>query len=163
VLASSGATSAGISFYLVVVVVLAAGVWKVFTKAGRPGWAAIVPVYNVYVLLQIAERPAWWLLFYVLSIFTFFVPPVSLGIALVLGVIVGIDIARRFGRGGAFGVGLGLLPFIFYPILGFGSARYQGEGGTGDPGGGGFCAHCGTPLTPGDAFCANCGASTTPA
>jgi hypothetical protein len=162
VLASSGATTAAVLAYLVIIVGFVAGMWRVFTKAGRPGWAAVIPFYNVYVLLQVAGRPAWWLLFYVLSVFTFFVPPVSLGIALVLGIVVGIDVARRFGRGSGFGVGLGILPFIFYPILGFGAARYQGEDGQGGAGGG-YCAHCGTALTPGDAFCANCGASTTPA
>lgn len=159
VLAGNGGAGAALLVYLVIVALVVAGWWKVFTKAGRPGWAAIVPFYNVYMLLRIAGRPGWWLVFYVLSAFVFFIPPIASGIILVLGIIVGIDIARKFGRGTGFGVGLGILPFVFYPILGWSDARYQDAD---EPGAaGGYCAHCGTALTPGDAFCANCGASTT--
>ena len=145
--------------YLICIAAWVAGLWKVFTKAGRPGWAAIVPFYNVYVLLEIAGRPTWWLVFYVLSVVVFFIPPVSGLILLVLGIIVGIDVARKFGKGTGFGIGLGIVPYIFYPILGWGGARYEGAGASGAAGG--YCAHCGTALTPGDAFCPNCGASTT--
>jgi hypothetical protein len=158
VLASSGA-GVLLLIYVVAIAAWVAGWWKVFTKAGRPGWAAIVPFYNVYVLLEIAGRPGWWLVFYLLAAFVFFIPPVSGGILLVLGIIVGIDVARKFGKGAGFGVGLGVLPAIFYPILGWGSAQYQDAAGASGAAGG-YCAHCGTALVPGDAFCANCGAST---
>jgi hypothetical protein len=159
VLASSSGAGIALIFYLVVVIAIVAGCWKVFTKAGRPGWAAIVPFYNFYVLLEIAGRPGWWLVFYVLAFFVFFIPPVSGLILLVVGIIVGIDVARKFGKGTGFGIGLGILPYIFYPILGWGGAQYQDAGASGAAGG--YCAHCGTALTPGDVFCANCGASTT--
>ncbi len=92
-----------------------AGVWKTFTKAGKPGWACLVPIYNVVVMLQIAGRPLWWLLL-------LFVPLVNLFVILV----VVIDIARAFGKGTGFGLGLLFLGFIFYPILGFGDAHYGG-------------------------------------
>jgi hypothetical protein len=135
--------------YLAILVLVVAGFWKVFTKAGEPGWAAIIPFYNLYILLKIAGRPGWWLILY-------FIPIVSF----IIAIIVGIDVARNFGKGSGFGVGLGILPFIFYPILGFGGATYQGAtGGTGAAGG--YCANCGTALAAGDAFCPNCGASTT--
>ena len=87
--------------------------WKVFTKAGKPGWASIIPFYNIYVLLTIVGKPGWWLLL-------FFIPLVNL----VIGIIVAIELAKCFGKGGGFAVGLILLPFIFMLILAFGSAKY---------------------------------------
>lgn len=101
--------------YIGIIVLVIAGFWKTFVKAGKPGWAAIVPIYNIIVLLEIAGRPLWWIVL-------FLIPLVSL-IALI---IVSIDIAKSFGKGVGFGLGLGFLSFIFYPILGFGSAQYQG-------------------------------------
>ncbi|ATC65659.1 signal peptidase I [Nibricoccus aquaticus] len=100
--------------YLAIIVLVIAGFWKVFVKAGHPGWAAIVPIYNVYILLKIAGKPGWWLLL-------FFIPIVSL----VIAILVSIDVAKAFGKGAGFGVGLALLGFVFYPILGFGDAEYQ--------------------------------------
>ena len=100
---------------LVIIVAIVAGFWKVFVKAGKPGWAAIVPIYNVIVLLEIAGKPLWWVLL-------FFIPIVNI----VMAVIVGIAVAKAFGKSDAFGIGLGLLGFIFYPVLGFGDAQYQG-------------------------------------
>ncbi len=102
-------------FELAIIVLVVAGLWKVFSKAGRPGWAAIVPIYNVIVMLEIAGRPLWWIVL-------FFIPLVNLVIAIILG----IDIAKSFGKGAGFGIGLALLGFIFYPILGFGDAAYKG-------------------------------------
>ncbi len=100
---------------LVVIIAIVAGFWKVFTKAGKPGWAAIVPIYNIVVLLEIAGKPLWWIVL-------FLIPVVNI----VMGIIVSIAVARNFGKSDAFGIGLGLLGPIFYPILGFGSAEYQG-------------------------------------
>lgn len=94
---------------------LIAALWKVFVKAGEPGWAAIVPLYNTYVLVKIAGRPWWWLLL-------LFIPVVSL----IIGIILSVDLAKSFGKGVGFAIGLILVPFIFVPILGFGSAQYQG-------------------------------------
>ncbi len=99
---------------LLIIAATLAGMWKVFEKAGYPGWAAIIPIYNVYILLKIADKPAWWLIL-------FFIPIINI----VIAVIVSIAVARAFGKEGIFGVGLFLFPFIFYPILGFGDAQYQ--------------------------------------
>lgn len=99
---------------LALVVFIIASLWIVFTKAGQPGWAALIPIYNLYVLLKIAGRPGWWLLLY-------FVPLVSF----VIAIIVAIDVAKAFGKGTGFGIGLAFLSFVFYPILAFGDARYQ--------------------------------------
>ena len=100
---------------LAIIVAIIAGFWKVFTKAGKPGWAAIVPIYNAIVLLEIAGKPLWWVIL-------FFIPIVNI----VVAVLVGIAVAKSFGKSDAFGIGLGLLGFIFFPILGFGDAQYQG-------------------------------------
>ena len=101
--------------YCVVVILMIAAIWKMFSKAGQPGWAAIIPIYNIYVMCKIAGRPGWWVLL-------MFIPLVNFIIIIILC----IDLAKSFGKGAGFGIGLLLLPFIFYPVLGFGSAQYQG-------------------------------------
>ncbi|HUS26696.1 MAG TPA: DUF5684 domain-containing protein [Nevskiaceae bacterium] len=116
---------------LVVAVVLIASMWKMFTKAGKPGWAAIVPIYNLIVLLQIIGRPLWWIVFYVLS----FIPFVGYVISLVVDIIVSNDLAKSFGKGTNYTVLLVLLPFIGYPMLAFGDAKYQGPAAAGTTGG----------------------------
>ncbi len=100
---------------LAIIILIIASFWKVFTKAGKPGWAAIVPIYNIIVMLQIVGRPWWWILLMLIPI-----------VGLVIAIIVSIDMAKSFGKGTGFGIGLALLFFIFYPILGFGGAKYQG-------------------------------------
>ena len=88
--------------------------WVVFSKAGRPGFACLIPIYNLVVLLQIAKRPVWWCVL-------FFIP--CLGVPFYF--ITFVDLAKAFGKGPFFGIGLMLLGPIFFPILAFGSARYQ--------------------------------------
>jgi hypothetical protein len=101
---------------LAVVVFYIACLWTIFTKAGQPGWACLVPIYNYYVLLQIVGRPWWWLLLAL-------VPVVNI----VIGIIVIVDLAKAFGKGVGFALGLLFLGFIFYPVLAFGSATYGGS------------------------------------
>jgi hypothetical protein len=113
---NSGGSSAITIIYLAVYILEVIGMWRAFDKAGKPGWAAIVPIYNFYVLCKIAGRPGWW---WVLL----FIPIVNI----VIWFIVSIDTAKAFGKTTGFGVGLALLPFIFWPILGFGDATYQGS------------------------------------
>ena len=98
---------------LAIVAVVIVAMWKVFVKAGQPGWASIVPVYNLYIMVTIAGREWWWFLLML-------VPFVNI----VIGAIVSIDIARKFGKQTGFGIGLFLLPFIFYPILAFSQDQY---------------------------------------
>jgi hypothetical protein len=105
----------GLLFWLAVVVVVVIGGWKVFEKAGQPGWAILIPIYNAYIMLKIAGRPGWWLLLY-------FIPLVNF----VIAIVVAIDIAKAFGQSAAFGFFLlFLLCGIGYLILGFGDYRYQ--------------------------------------
>lgn len=102
--------------YVVLIALIVASWWKIFVKAGRPGWAAIVPVYNIVVMLQVVDMP-WWL------VFLLFVPIVSL-CWVVISIMIPFKLATAFGRGLGFGFGLLLLPIVFYPILAFGSAEY---------------------------------------
>ena len=99
------------------VVILAIGIivlvamWKVFEKAGQPGWTAIIPFVNYFFLAKAAGKPAWWGILC-------FVPIVNL----IVWFILCIDLAKRFGKGVGFGIGLALLPIIFFPVLGFGDS-----------------------------------------
>ncbi len=114
----AAAVGAGIGvmvFGLAVAVALIASVWTVFTKAGKPGWAAIVPIYNLVVLLEIVGKPIWWIVLMLIPLVNF-----------VVGAIVSVELARRFGKGAGFGIGLLLLSPIFYPLLAWGDARYEG-------------------------------------
>jgi hypothetical protein len=97
------------------VILMIAALWKVFAKAGQPGWAAIIPIVNTYFLCKVAGRPGWWVIL-------MFIPLVNF----IIWIILCIDVAKSFGKGVGFGIGLLLLPIIFFLILGFGSAQYQG-------------------------------------
>lgn len=101
--------------WLAVVVLEIAAMWKVFEKAGQPGWAAIIPIYNAIVLIQISGKPVWWFLLY-------FIPLVNI----IIAIIVMHNISKNFGKGVGFTVGLILLGAIFFPILAWGDAEYLG-------------------------------------
>ncbi len=101
--------------YLALIVFFVICYWKIYTKAGKPGWAAIVPIYNIIVLLEIVGKPVWWFLLML-------IPCVNI----VIAVIVSLELAKVFGKSTGFGVGLILLSPIFIPILAFGDAEYQG-------------------------------------
>ncbi len=118
-------------FVVAVYVITVIGLWKMYVKAGRPGWAAIVPVYNWWVWVEIIERPRWWFWVLVGSVLLSWVPIVGivLSVAMFVLYLLGcLDMAKRFGQGTGYGIGLWLLPFVFAPILGFGSARFEGDG-----------------------------------
>ena len=113
-----------LGFLLLSYALTAAGLWRVFEKAGQPGWAALIPIYNLIVLLQITDKPVWWVILC-------FIPCLNIIAGLYITIVVSIELANRFRAGAGFAVGLILLPFIFYPILGFGSAEYEGGRGRG--------------------------------
>ena len=102
-------------FWLIVGVLMVVSMWKMFTKAGKPGWASIIPIYNLVVMLQILGRPVWWILL-------FFIPFVNI----VMAIIISIDTAKAYGKDPVFAIVLLLFPYVGYPILGFGSAKYVG-------------------------------------
>ena len=100
--------------YLVVILLIIISMWKIFVKAGKPGWAAIVPIYNLIVILEIAGKPIWW---FILLLIPF--------VNIIVLIMVLIAFARNFGKGAGFAIGMLILPFIFYPMLAFGDATYQ--------------------------------------
>ena len=100
--------------WLIVVLLIVIGMWKVFVKAGKPGWAAIIPIYNIIVLLEITGKPIWWFILMLIPL-----------VNLIVFIIVLVELAKRFGKGVGFAIGLLILPFLFYPILGFGDAQYH--------------------------------------
>ena len=104
--------------YFAIIVLLIVAQWKIYTKAGKPGWACIIPIYNTIVLLEIIGKPWWWLLLLIIPVanIIFAVWMINL-------------LSKSFGKSEGFTVGLILLPIIFYPILGFGDANYNGPAG----------------------------------
>jgi serine/threonine protein kinase len=94
--------------------VAAAGMWRVFTKAGLPGWGALVPYYNLVLVMRLAGKPGWWAIW-------FFVPFLNI----MIYTIVTLEIAKNFGKGVAYTFCLLLLPPLFYAILGLGRAEYN--------------------------------------
>lgn len=101
----------GLVWGLIVII----GLWRVFTKAGQPGWASLVPIYNAWVLLKIVGRPGWWLV-------ALLVPVVNV----IFGLLLCIDLAKSFGKGSLYGLGLAFFSAIFTVHLGLGDARYGG-------------------------------------
>ena len=101
--------------YLAIIVLMIVSLWKVFTKAGKPGWACLIPIYNIIVMIEITGKPLWWF-------FMFLIP----GVNLVFAIWMLNLISKSFGNGVGFTIGLLLLPIIFWPILGLGSSEYQG-------------------------------------
>ena len=102
-------------FLLVIFAFLIVCRWKIYTKAGKPGWACIVPIYNIIVLLEVIKKPLWWIILLL-------IPLVNLIILLIMM----IELAKVFGKGAGFGLGLIFLGPIFLAILAFGDAKYVG-------------------------------------
>jgi hypothetical protein len=116
--AVAAAAGAGILIFLVwlvFLVLMILGLWKIFSKAGQPGWAAIIPIYNAVVLLDIIHKPVWWIILLLIPL-----------VNVIMAVICAIELAKVFGKGTGMAIGLILLAPVFLPILGFGSAEYQG-------------------------------------
>ena len=112
---SGGAGIAWLIFALVVYLVGALPLMGVFGKARQPGWAAFIPIYNLYVLLKTVGRPGWWLILYLIPI-----------VNLVITIIVWNDLSTAFGHGAGFTIGLFFLSWIFLLILWLGSSTYSG-------------------------------------
>lgn len=105
-------------FMLAFTIIIIASLWKVFRKAGYQGWEAIIPIYNAYILTKIVGKPWWWILLMCIPYVGF-----------IWAVWTYNMLSKSFGKTEGFTVGLILLPFIFFPILGFGAAKYLGPYG----------------------------------
>jgi len=101
--------------YIAAIVAFIAGLWMVFTKAGEDGWKSIIPIWNVLILLKIVGREWWWIILMLIPIVGF-----------IVWIIVALDLAKSYGRGTGFGIGLIIFPYIWTIILGFGSDTYKG-------------------------------------
>ena len=106
-------------FYLAVMILMIAALWKVFQKAGKPGWASIIPIYNIIVIMEIIGKPWWWLILMLIP-----------GVNLVIAIWATNLLSLSFGQGVGFTLGLIFLPVIFYPLLGFGNFEYKGPAGS---------------------------------
>jgi hypothetical protein len=104
--------------YFAIIGLMIASMWKIYSKANQPGWACIVPIYNLVVLLNIIGKPTWWIILMIIPI-----------VNLVILIIVYHNLSLSFGKDGGFTAGLILLGFVFFPILAFGDAQYIGPGG----------------------------------
>ena len=102
-------------FYLALYVVVVAGLWQTFVKAGHEGWKAIIPIWNTIIILEIVGRPIWWIILFLIPIVGF-----------VMWIIVSSDLSKSFGRGVGTTIGLIFLAPIFFIVLGFGDAEYKG-------------------------------------
>lgn len=109
-----------IIIWLCIAAFFIAAMWKVFVKAGQPGWAAIIPIYNLYIMTKIGGKPGWWVLLMLIPI-----------VNIIFMIWLYNMISKSFGKDEGFTAGLVILGFIFWPILGFGSAKYLGP--FGDP------------------------------
>jgi len=101
--------------YLAFIIAVIAGWWMMFEKAGEAGWKSIIPIYNFIVILKIVGREWWWILLMLIPV-----------VGLIVWIIVSLDLAKSFGRGTGFGIGMAFLSPIFALILGFGSDTYRG-------------------------------------
>ncbi len=106
-------------FSLAIGVLLIVAMWKIFVKAGKPGWASIIPIYNVVVSYQIVGINPWLLLLAL-------IPIVNFVAIFVLQIMYCSRLAKAFGKSGAFAVGLFFLNVVFMPILAFSDAEYKG-------------------------------------
>lgn len=106
-----------ISLILGIIAIVA--MWKIFKKAGKPGWASIIPIYNSVVMFQICGMNPWLLLLAIIPFVNFVTAPI-------LAILINVNLAKKFGKGGGFAVGLIFLNFIFTLILAFGDSEYQG-------------------------------------
>jgi len=100
---------------LLLFIAYVAGLWMIFNKAGEAGWKAIIPIYNLWVLLEIVGRPGWWIIL-------FFIPIVNV----IIWIFVALDLSKSFDKSGWYALGILLLPWLFLVILGLGEAQYYG-------------------------------------
>ena len=124
---------------LIIAILVIVGQWKVFVKAGKPGWTAIVPIYNNIVLLEIADLPTWYIILYFIPFANIYVQVVSY-----------LELVKKFGETPGFAIGMLFLPYIFWPLLGSKKYKYVKQTSK-------FCPDCGTKLDSSACYCSKCG------
>jgi len=102
------------TFLLVMTALLVVSFWRIFEKAGKPGWAAIIPIYNLVVWCEIINKPAWWAILMLIPY-----------IGIIWQIWATNLLVKKFGKDEGFTVGCAFLPFVFYPILAFGDAKFK--------------------------------------
>ena len=107
--------------WLAIMVFMIVSWWIVFKKAGQPGWAILIPIYNFLVILRVASRPWWWVFAILLPI----IPIVGVILLLVAMIFIFHGVSKTFGQGAGFTVGLVLLSVVFVPILAFGDYQWK--------------------------------------
>jgi len=117
----AGLITAYLAIVIPIVLIAIVAIWRIFTKAGQPGWAVLIPFYNIYVYSQVVKRPGWWMLLYFASI----IPVVGSLAVLFVSIIDNLRLAKLFGKSSGFGVGIILLGVVFLPILALGDADYD--------------------------------------
>ena len=101
-------------FVLAIAVVMLISMWKIFSKAGQPGWAILVPIYNMVTLLKVVRKPVWWILLMLIPFVNF-----------IIIILVYLELAKVFGKDTGYGLGIVFLPIIFLPMLAFSNSEYQ--------------------------------------
>jgi hypothetical protein len=123
---------------LVLLVISLVATWKIYVKAGQAGWKALIPIYNIYILLKIVGRPGWWMLLLLIPL-----------VNIVISLVIAIDLGKAFGKSTGYSLlMLWLLSFIGYCLLAFGKAQYLGPQGRGSTGSGGPSTSDGSPAMP---------------
>jgi Family of unknown function (DUF5684) len=101
--------------YIAIIAVMIVSMWKLFAKAGKPGWAYIIPIYNIIVMLEIVKRPTWWIIL-------LFIPFVNA----IVGIIIMIDFVKAFGKPASHFFLMLFFGIIYLPYLAFSDAKYVG-------------------------------------
>ena len=173
--AAAGLTTGLLMFYIFVWIISIAisvvqiiGMWKVFKKAGKNGWEAIVPFYNTWTLFEISGYPGYYMFFG-------FIPCAGPIILIVFEILAAISLSKKFNKSGGFAALLILVPVVGYCMLGFGNDTYDGSLGeqkntsnntetvtvetktTTKESTGKFCGNCGQKVAKTAKHCPNCG------
>lgn len=160
--------------FLAWIILMVVGTWKMLTKAGEEGWAALIPFYSDYMVCKISGVNPWWVLINVLSPMLSVIPIIGglagFAVQIYYRILLGVSVSKSFDKGDGFAVGLVIVPPIFYMMLGFGNAEYVGarpmddfvfgnktNNATSNNNGSKFCTSCGAKLDGNTKFCPYCG------
>lgn len=160
---------------LITYILSAIGLWKMFQKAGKPGWPSLIPIYNTYILCEITGVSPWWLVIsFGAGFITAFIPFLgflSSIISIYFGILLAVSIARSFAKEDVYAIGIYLLPFVFYLVIGLGDSKYlgprpmedvifhhfQGNAFSGTDNQVKYCSSCGSKVNSQAKYCGNCG------